>query len=63
MRNNPTYGHVGTDGLFEVIIYYDDNPGSIVNWRYFETTAQNVTYEEGLRIERERLDDLVAENK
>lgn len=61
MPDNPTKGVPGLAGLFKVVIYYDDNPGSITNWRYFETTEENISYDEGLEIERKRLDELRAQ--
>lgn len=63
MPDDPTCGSVGTDGLFRVIIYSDDSPGSVTDWRKFETTAENVTYEEGLTIERNRLDELIGQHQ
>jgi hypothetical protein len=63
MRDNPTYGRIGTDGLFEVVILKNDSTSSIPNWRLFETTTENVTYEEGLQIERKRLDELEEQFK
>jgi hypothetical protein len=63
MRDNPTYGRIGTDGLFEVVIFYNDSTSSIPNWKYFETTAENVTHEEGLKIESKRLQELTEQFK
>jgi len=57
MANNPTKGRIGIDGLFEVVISV--NYGTTENsWKYFETIAQNVSYEEGVRIEGSRLAEL-----
>jgi hypothetical protein len=57
MANNLTKGRIGTDGLFEVVISV--NYGTTENtWEYFETTALNVSYEEGVRIEGSRLAEL-----
>lgn len=61
--DNPTYGRIGTDGLFEVIIEYNDSNSSIPNWKYFEITAENVTYDEGLQIESKRLEELRTQFK
>ncbi len=63
MADNPTRGSVGTTGLFEVIIHYHDGRGSEADWRYFETTAQNVTFEEAQELERNRLSELRTQNK
>jgi hypothetical protein len=63
MRNNPTYGSLGTDGPMEVVIFYQDSESRGEDWKYFETAAENVTYDEGLEIERNRLDELEKQFK
>ena len=58
MRDNPTYGRIGTHGMFQVFIECaDDND---LDWRYLETVAENVTYEEGLQIELTNREALAA---
>lgn len=58
MRNNPTFGLVGTDGLFYVIIYSQESHLSVEQWEQFEITAENVTFEAGEEILRNRLKEL-----
>jgi hypothetical protein len=60
MPDNPTHGRIGTDGLFKVVIQAQPKEVGIEAWEDFETTVENVTFEEGLRIERARLDELAV---
>lgn len=56
-------GERGPGGLCEAIIYYDDNEASIVEWRYFETVARNLPYEEcNIRLSK-RLNELNEQHR
>jgi hypothetical protein len=58
MPDNPTYGRVGTEGLFYVIIEAQESDIFIEQWQPFEITAENVTFQEGEEILRNRLKEL-----
>jgi 16S rRNA G1207 methylase RsmC len=59
MSDNPTRGKVGTDGLFEVWIEYNDS--NVENWKYYESIARNVPFEEGLELGSRRAEELNKE--
>ena len=58
MNTAPAERVPDTDGLFYLDIYSSDSTSSIDKWKFHERAGENITFEEALDLERNRIDEL-----